>query len=802
MLLLDKKTKEYLKELKNKKDVNKLIKELKSEYSDVRYKATFFLGEIRDKRSILPLINVLNDNNEAVRYSAIHALGKIGKPAVNFIIYASNSKDIQIRFRSLEALGLIKDKKAITKLIKTLKDENREIRWYVLDIIKKYGQYGTVYLINALNYKDNEFRFHIISILGEIKDKRAVTPLLSFLENDDTNIRYITADALGKIGDKKAVEPLIKALNDEDVTVRFNAAEALGKIRDNKSIEPLNKALADEDRLVREYSAISIAKMSKKEIYNSLITNLNSNEINLISGTLMALGELRNNKTINLIIPYLKFENEFIRRDAAEALGKIGDDKAVESLINILNDQVWFVQIEAIKSLGEIGNKKAIKPLIGFLYEKDLDKKRESIKALGKIGNNTAIEHLVKALNDNDSVVQENTIQALGEIGDECALKPLVKCINSEYGYIRMHAVRSIEKLRTERKIGILIQALNDKAYYVRRRAILALLQKGNAQILQSFIDLLEDEDEFVQLGAAIAILKFGDKNTLESVLYTLKRIKWPIKIELEDYLKEKRDYKLINDINQSLESQYRNSLEKIEQYHFYGRGGGFVPTPKRKTKKIERTPYVHYHDTMDINREYKLKIDLLTIVLEEISDENSNVEIGNILNFRSSDRFPEVKIELITTLFDISPSNTQTMKIFKNKDSSIMFLIRPKIPSETEKTKIIIKFSYKSKYFGKIPLEVKITDNVKVLGKIKISRTALGTICMGIGISADLITLFIFVIPYVGYTIGLIQTNISIIWPLIGALIMIMFTPLISYGNYLLNIYKKKMKNLNYSIS
>ena len=57
----------------------------------------------------------------------------------------------------------------------------------------------------------------------------AVGPLAEALREDkDSDVRLIAAVALGELRDVRAVEPLIEALKDTDPGVRQNAVEALG----------------------------------------------------------------------------------------------------------------------------------------------------------------------------------------------------------------------------------------------------------------------------------------------------------------------------------------------------------------------------------------------------------------------------------------------------------------------------------------------------------------------------------------------------------------------------------------------
>jgi HEAT repeat protein len=127
-----------------------------------------------------------------------------------------HGKTWQERRAAAYALGEIKDPRAVEPLIQALGDPSG-------------------WVCEAAAYA-----------LGEIKDPRAVEPLIAALKDWDYYVPKAAREALVKIG-KPAVEPLIMALKDEDEDVRYAAAYALGEIKDPRAVEPLIKALFTDD---------------------------------------------------------------------------------------------------------------------------------------------------------------------------------------------------------------------------------------------------------------------------------------------------------------------------------------------------------------------------------------------------------------------------------------------------------------------------------------------------------------------------------------------------------------------------
>ncbi|MBN1843128.1 MAG: tetratricopeptide repeat protein [Deltaproteobacteria bacterium] len=84
--------------------------------------------------------------------------------------------------------------------------------------------------------------------LGQIKDKKAIEPLIKALANDEHwTVRQNAARSLTALGARQAVPHLIRALeSDKNVFVRTSAAKALGKLGDKSAVAALTKALKDE----------------------------------------------------------------------------------------------------------------------------------------------------------------------------------------------------------------------------------------------------------------------------------------------------------------------------------------------------------------------------------------------------------------------------------------------------------------------------------------------------------------------------------------------------------------------------
>ncbi|MFL5320223.1 MAG: HEAT repeat domain-containing protein [Myxococcaceae bacterium] len=99
-------------------------------------------------------------------------------------------------------------------------------------------------------------------LLGELKSKEAVDPLMKNLQDPTSVARREVLIALGKIGDSKAAELISKDLYDDSPDVRAAAAEALGNMGAGQMSEPLDALKGDYYRRVRELAEGALSRLS------------------------------------------------------------------------------------------------------------------------------------------------------------------------------------------------------------------------------------------------------------------------------------------------------------------------------------------------------------------------------------------------------------------------------------------------------------------------------------------------------------------------------------------------------------
>ncbi len=196
---------------------------------------------------------------------------------VGLIKALSYPKDEQLRAAAGDALVAI-GAPAVTPLIRSLGESSHDFDAAIAALLARIGQPAVESLILALGSGNARTCSYAARALGQIRDPRAVEPLIGMLQRWDTEPRLFAREALGRIG-QPAVEPLIAALsggghNEEigqalaqigapaiepllallrsDYSERvWPATYVLGMFKDPRAVEALGAELDSENHLVR-----------------------------------------------------------------------------------------------------------------------------------------------------------------------------------------------------------------------------------------------------------------------------------------------------------------------------------------------------------------------------------------------------------------------------------------------------------------------------------------------------------------------------------------------------------------------
>lgn len=245
-------------------------------------------------------IEALKSSDAGLRDKAVRNLVRIGKPAVDPLIFASKYSPVHT------TSGIYNSYRVVIKN-------------------QKFRELTNNTMMESSNLKSGTAR-----ALGKIGDSRAIGPLIDMLRDPENKVVDAASDALTKFG-KPAVEPLIKRY-DEDPDA---FAITLGKIGDERAVDVIMNSLSNGPNYVgfSENNRAKFEALRKLGLPAArvLIREIKKENDYLYSQEIWALSGMDSREVIDLLVEELKREYNMGLLNALE------DMKNPDAMISILH---------------------------------------------------------------------------------------------------------------------------------------------------------------------------------------------------------------------------------------------------------------------------------------------------------------------------------------------------------------------------------------------------------------------------------------------------------------------------------
>ncbi len=460
---------------------------------------------------------------------ALADLGDRAKAAVPQLAAALASKDAQLRWRAVRALGLTADPQAIEAVRKVVADADPGVRAQAIFALTRLGakDEATINAVVArLTDPDPAVRRATMAALRSLREQRAkvlplivkvlkdsdpsvVMPALHTLAEggaevvpaliealDDKEACYWACLVLDEIGPaaKAAVPALAKVLADERPEVRIQALIALGEIGPDAkpAVAAVAKAMDDEYLSVQYAAAFALGRIGDKAQAAAVEKAARSDDHFLALLGIWASARIdpeNQEKTAaaaKALVAGLLDEHENHRIAAARGLLELKAPEVVSKELDAAAASLNESQIDrAMDAFAALGSR--VVPRAAELL-KDPKRRGRAVQVLGKIGPAAApaVPGLVDLLQDQDPKVRTEALFALAAIGPKAsaAIAPATAALADTDRDVMLTA-------------GYFLQELGPEA-------------KAAAPALRK---LLESKDELVRITGAHALLAVDPAN-------------------------------------------------------------------------------------------------------------------------------------------------------------------------------------------------------------------------------------------------------------------------------------------------
>ena len=338
-----------------------------------------------------------------------------------------------------------------------------ELRKMAMPVLVSLGSPAVPHVVPVLRDSGLTGRWSAAEVLGEIRDRAAVEPLLKTMTDTNPTVRNSTITALGKIGDPVVIPHFAELMNsvrgtDEHFLLSATVGEALGEIGE-PALAQLMSMLKGEESVLSVFAAEAIKQIGKLAV-PVVVGELKNLSLFTLQTLLPWLADM---KAIEAIGPLMELahSNPVVLEFSEEALVKFGD-AAVDPLISLIGQTNLFTQAAAIRTLAKIGGDRAFEALIMLLNTRKAkassaaEKSETFVRAyaaqgLGSLGDKRAIEALKSAKSEEKWLIRIHASGALVQLGENEALDGVLEGLDADDPAVRDVVIRELGRLKQTR---------------------------------------------------------------------------------------------------------------------------------------------------------------------------------------------------------------------------------------------------------------------------------------------------------------------------------------------------------------
>jgi HEAT repeat protein len=408
--------------------------------------------------------------------------------------------------------------------------ENSRIRQKAVTALgKKSDDHSVDLLIQALQDSVYEVKIAAIHSLGKTKNRRAIAPLLSFLdEYADWEEREAIQEAIQRIIGNTCPQELLDGAHHEKRNARELALEQIGKCKTKDAVSILFEAIHDSISGVREVALSALSTRKESWIADSLIAAIPS-----MGSDDRIIFTLREMNKVEPLLRNANHPNDTIRSGILHALQQMEDQRIEPIMLQALKDSYPTVRTQAVKGLNLWNNPKVTKPLLEMYNDTSAMVRRATIERInGWIDIPGSSPILIRALSDSDSEVRKQAAEFFSEKRDTVAILPMIALLADTatyhykyypYEYIREYAAKYLAEKGDQQAESPMMEALTDSSVYVQISAAQFMGRRKVAEAVIPLMDFLKSDDENIRSEGAQSLALIGDTRGLRALIPVLR---------------------------------------------------------------------------------------------------------------------------------------------------------------------------------------------------------------------------------------------------------------------------------------
>lgn len=537
-------------------NISEILDQLDDPDESLRIVAVERLGYSHDEIFIDPLIKALQDSARSVAETAADSLLMIGTEKVAEAISPLLAREESaLRNDAVEILTQLKET-AVPSLIKSLKDEDHDVRQFAVDALLKIHSPRSLSPLKKLIGDSNEnVAASAIEALGEPGNEAIIPSLLKQLDRSPW-IKGSCLRSLGKIGGEKALNVILNQVNETDPLILLSVIQALGQTGSAKGMPILLHMLQEKTEMYGEAAIDALESILSrhtekerhdflKDISPGILYNIaESGDLSTRLKAIELLGDFKHDSPLEFLLQLYSDNESEIRHFALKAVIQL-DPPDITPLANLLQSPQTQMEAKAgvLDTLGQLKHPDGLPSIVSFLESEDITLQRVALNALYPTLDTSTKQKLVELLTSHIIEIRLHTLNAIEQLQDSYFIEPVIQTLHDEDEEIREASddafVAIADQMESflvpflnsfdqeERRVAFkyfgthsvadiepkLLEGLKSTDSQLKMLAIKALVNTQSTQLAPLIVDLLQDENENV---VATVIWALGELKSIE----------------------------------------------------------------------------------------------------------------------------------------------------------------------------------------------------------------------------------------------------------------------------------------------
>ena len=310
-------------------------------------------------------------------------------------------------------------------------------------------------------------RTALTQALGALRDGKAVTEMLPDVTHPDRDLRLAAMAALANIGDAAAVEPMLKAMAVESAYERsqvinslLSLAQRLGEAGEKQGAERicrhLLKTCGEREFHYRCGALIALAQAVGGDAMDDVLTAMSSENPTLRAAGLQAAVTMPGAKATALWVSRMKGADAARRVAILGLLARRGDPAALPAILEAAKDPDESVRVAALNAAGPAGDERAVAPLTAALTGKSGAESIAARRALLRIPGEGATAAMAKAIPDASPALRTLLLDLLASRDGKAHLDVILACTKDADDRVRAAAIEALGKLADAKDLPLL----------------------------------------------------------------------------------------------------------------------------------------------------------------------------------------------------------------------------------------------------------------------------------------------------------------------------------------------------------